>query len=60
MSIEQSDVIDMISADRITGEVTLTVSNHFDWSTSTGYGVWLRVAISTGHCGSEPAFRVIA
>lgn len=34
MSIEQRDTIDIISQNRFTGEVTLTISDHLDWSDS--------------------------
>ncbi len=32
MSIEQTDLVDIISIDRMTGEVILTISDHLDWS----------------------------
>jgi len=32
MSVEQPNVIDIISTDRLTGNVVLTVSDHVDWS----------------------------
>ena len=35
MSIEQTDLIDIISIDRLTGETILTLSDHLDWSDST-------------------------
>lgn len=34
MSIEQLDVVDIISTDRETGHVILTISDHLDWSDS--------------------------
>ena len=34
MSIEQLDVVDIISTDKKTGHVVLTISDHFDWSDS--------------------------
>ena len=34
MSIEQTDLIDIISIDRLTGEAILTMSDHLDWSDS--------------------------
>ena len=34
MSIEQTDLIDIISVDQLTGETILTVSDHLDWSDS--------------------------
>jgi Family of unknown function (DUF6572) len=42
MSVEQTDVIDIISTDRHTGDVVLTVSDHLDWSDSTAYQVLLQ------------------
>lgn len=42
MSIEQTDVIDIISTDRITGEVVLTISDHLDWSDSTAHQMLLQ------------------
>jgi hypothetical protein len=32
VSIEQTDLVDIISIDRVTEEVTLTISDHLDWS----------------------------
>ena len=34
MSIEQTDVIDIVSIERMTGRVVLTISDHLDWSDS--------------------------
>ena len=34
MPIEQTDLIDIISIDRLTGETILTISDHLDWSDS--------------------------
>ncbi len=31
MSVEQDGIIDIISMDRLTREVTLTISDHLDW-----------------------------
>lgn len=42
MSIEQTDVIDIISTDRLTGDVVLTVSDHLDWSDSTAHQLLLQ------------------
>ena len=42
MSIEQSDVIDIISTDRVTGDVTLTISDHLDWTDSRTHQVLLQ------------------
>jgi hypothetical protein len=35
VSVEQLDVVDVISTDRKTGHVILTISDHLDWSDST-------------------------
>jgi len=32
MSIEQGDVVDIISIDKDTGHVILTISDHLEWS----------------------------
>ena len=32
MSVEQLDVVDIISVDKKTGDVVLTISDHLDWS----------------------------
>ena len=37
MSIEQTDLIDIISIDRLTGETILTISDHLDWSDSEAH-----------------------
>jgi hypothetical protein len=34
MSVEQTDVVDIISLNRETGHVVLTISDHLDWSDS--------------------------
>ena len=34
MSIEQPDVVDVVSIDKKTGHVILTISDHLDWSNS--------------------------
>jgi hypothetical protein len=34
MSVEQLDVVDIISTDEKTGHVVLTISDHLDWSDS--------------------------
>jgi len=34
VSVEQPDVVDIISTDTRTGDVVLTVSDHLDWSDS--------------------------
>ncbi len=42
MSIEQVDVVDIISTDRLTGDVVLTISDHLDWSDSTAHQLLLQ------------------
>jgi hypothetical protein len=42
MSVEQPEVIDIVSTDRFTGEVVLTVSDHLDWSDSTAHQLLLQ------------------
>ena len=42
MSIEQSDVIDIISTNRVTGDVSLTISDHLDWSDSAAHQLLLQ------------------
>jgi hypothetical protein len=37
MSIDQTDVVDIIGIDRISGEVILTISDHLDWSDTTAH-----------------------
>lgn len=34
MSVEQLDVVDVISTDKESGHVVLTISDHLDWSNS--------------------------
>lgn len=42
MSIEHTDVIDIISTDGLTGHVVLTISDHLDWSDSTAHQMLLQ------------------
>src|SRR5713226_6109427 len=42
MSIEQSDVVDIIGIDRMTGQVVLTISDHVEWSDSTAHQMLLQ------------------
>jgi len=42
MSIEQTDVVDIVSTDRMTGHVVLTISDHLDWSDSTSHQMLLQ------------------
>ena len=37
MSIEQTDVVDIMSTDRASGHVVLTISDHLDWSDSVAH-----------------------
>jgi hypothetical protein len=34
MSVEQTDIVDFIGLDKTTGKVTLTISDHLDWTNS--------------------------
>ena len=42
MSIEQTEVVDIISTERMTGNVVLTISDHLDWSDSTAHQLLLQ------------------
>lgn len=42
MSVEQTDVIDIISLDPETGHVVLTISDHLDWSDSIAHQTLLQ------------------
>ena len=46
MSIEQTDVVDIISTDRFTGSVILTISDHLDWSDSTAHQLLLQTKLN--------------
>jgi len=46
MSVEQPDVIDIVSTDRYTGDVVLTVSDHLDWSDSSTHQLLLQSKLS--------------
>ena len=37
MSVEQTDVVDILGTDRETGHVVLTISDHLDWSDSVDH-----------------------
>jgi len=51
MSVEQPEVIDIVSTDRFTGEVVLTVSDHLDWSDSTAHQLLLgKIKPLSGFC----------
>ena len=42
MSVEQTDVVDILGIDRETGHVVLTISDHLDWSDSVGHQIILQ------------------
>jgi hypothetical protein len=42
----QTDVVDMISPDQMTGQVILTVSDHLDWSDSTAHQLLLQAKLN--------------
>lgn len=42
MSIEQVDVVDVISIDKKTGHVILTISDHLDWSNTVAHQIALQ------------------
>jgi hypothetical protein len=46
MSIEQTNEVDIISTDRITGHVTLTISDHLDWSDSVAHQLLLQTKLN--------------
>ena len=46
MSIEQTDVIDIISTDRVTGHVVLTISDHLDWSSGAAHQALLQAKLN--------------
>lgn len=46
MSVEQSDLIDIISTDRVTGHVVLTISDHLDWSDGTAHQMLLQTKLN--------------
>ncbi len=37
MSVEQLNVVDIISTDKESGEVILTISDHLDWSNTVAH-----------------------
>jgi hypothetical protein len=47
MSVEQTDVVDMVGIDRETGYVVLTISDHLDWSDSFGHQTILQKKLNT-------------
>jgi hypothetical protein len=42
MSIDQADVVDIVSTNRITGHVVLTITDHMDWSNSNEHQILLQ------------------
>ena len=42
MSVEQTDVVDVISFDKDTGHVVLTISDHLDWSDTVAHQTMLQ------------------
>jgi len=46
LSVEQLDVIDIISTDRETGDVILTISDHLDWSNSVEHQTVLQAKLN--------------
>jgi len=47
MSVEQTDVVDMLSIDRESRHVVLTISDHLDWSDSVGHQTILQKKFNT-------------
>ena len=46
VSIEQLDVVDIISTARFSGEVTLTISDHLDWNDSHAHQLLLQAKLN--------------
>jgi hypothetical protein len=42
MSVEQLNIVDIVSMDNRTGRVILTISDHLDWSDTVGHQVVLQ------------------
>jgi hypothetical protein len=42
MSVDQLDVVDVVSIDKETGHVVLTISDHLDWSDTTAHQTTLQ------------------
>ena len=42
MSVEETDAVDVISVDKQTGEVILTVSDHLEWSDNLKHQIVLQ------------------
>ena len=47
VSVEQTDVVDVVGIDRETGHVVLTISDHLDWSDSFGHQSILQKKFNT-------------
>ena len=46
MSVEQPDLVDVISTDTKTGHVVLTISDHLDWSDTTNHQTILQTKLN--------------
>ena len=46
MSIEQTNLVDIISIDRMTGDVVLTITDHLDWSNSVAHQLLLQAKLN--------------
>jgi hypothetical protein len=42
VSVEQFDIVDVVSIDKKTGDVILTISDHLDWSDTVGHQITLQ------------------
>jgi hypothetical protein len=42
VSIDQTNMVDIIATDRMTGDVVLTISDHLDWCDSTAHQLLLQ------------------
>jgi hypothetical protein len=47
VSVEQTDVVDIVGIDRETGHVVLTISDHLDWSDSVEHQSILQKKLNT-------------
>ena len=47
MSVDQTDVVDIVGIDRETGHVVLTISDHLDWSDSIAHQIILQNKFNT-------------
>ena len=46
MSVEQTHVVDIVSIDRETGHVILSIGDHLDWSESVGHKMILQTKLN--------------